>query len=456
MSSTAISAPGPAEALARRRTRALLCATTTGYQIRSFGDAAQKLGVRLVFASDRCDQLEDPWWDAAIPVRFHLEDAAVEAVRHSLASDPPSAVIAVGDQPVVVAARVAEAFGLPGHPPQAAAVSRDKLASRRALATAGLPTPSFRALRLDADAGRLAGEMRYPSVLKPLRLSGSRGVMRVDSPAGFVAGFDRLQQLLRSPELRAEGGEAHQLALIESFIPGAEFALEGILTRERLTVFAIFVKPDPLDGPFFEETIYVTPSRAGSAVQQAIAAQVEAAAQAIGLRHGPVHAECRVNAGGVYMIEVAARPIGGLCSAAVKLEDGNGVPASLEEVLLRHALGEDVSAFRRPAGASGVMMIPIPRRGVYKDVRGVESALEVAGVDGIRIAAKPDAMLVPLPEGRSYLGFIFASGETPDAVEAALREAHRRLQFRIDRELVVERSERSERSSERSERSDLT
>ena len=423
--------------LRNQKPRALLCATTTGYQIRSFGDAAQKLGVGLVFASDRCDQLDDPWWDAAIPVRFNLEDAAVEAVTRTLAPHPPAAVLAVGDQPVVVAARVALAFGLPGNPPHAAAVSRDKLASRRAFSAAGLPSPSFRAVPLDEDAERLAGEVQYPSVLKPLRLSGSRGVMRIDSPAAFVTAFERLRRLLQSSELREETEDAHRQAMIESFIPGTEFALEGALTGGRLSVFAIFDKPDPLDGPFFEETIYVTPSRAGGPVEQAMAVHVEAAARAIGLQHGPVHAECRVNANGVFVLEVAARPIGGLCAAAVRLEDNRGTPASLEEVLLRHALGQDVTTFRRSPAASGVMMIPIPRRGVYKDVTGVEEALTVGGVEGICMTAKPDTVLVPLPEGRSYLGFIFAGGDTPDAVERSLREAHRRLQFRIERELTV-------------------
>ena len=283
----------------------------------------------------------------------------------------------------------------------------------------------------------MAGEVEYPSVLKPLRLSGSRGVMRVDSPAAFVSAFERLRRLLQSSELRAEADAAHGQMILESFIPGPEFALEGVMTDGRLSVFAIFDKPDPLDGPFFEETIYVTPSRAAGAVQQAMTGHVEAAARAIGLRHGPTHAECRVNASGVFVLEVAARPIGGLCSAAVRLEDNGGAPASLEEVLLRHALGQDVTGFRRSPAACGVMMIPIPRRGIYKEVRGVERALQVGGVEGIRITAKPDTALVPLPEGRSYLGFIFAGGDTPNAVERSLREAHQRLQFRIDREFVV-------------------
>jgi biotin carboxylase len=417
--------------------RVLLLATTTGYQIRSFGEAAEKLGVRLVFASDRCDQLEDPWWDQAIPIRFQQEYASVETVTRALAVAPPEGILAVGDRPVVVAARIAEALGLPRHSPAAASVSRSKLASRRAFKAAGLATPSFDTCGLDADAAALARVTSYPAVLKPLALSGSRGVMRVDDEHGFVDAFERLRCLLWSPDVRQEQDPAHDQVIIESFIPGREFAVEALLTDGRLTVLAIFDKPDPLDGPLFEETIYVTPSRESPDVQKAIAFHVEAAARAIGLHHGPLHAECRVNPSGVYVLEVAARPIGGLCSRALRFVGSAGAQASLEEVLLRHALGEDVATFRREALASGVMMIPIPRQGLYKTVEGVDDALSVPGVTEIRIAAKPDTRLVPLPEGRSYLGFIFARAVDAAAVESSLRDAHARLRFVIEREIAI-------------------
>ena len=205
--------------------------------------------------------------------------------------------------------------------------------------------------------------------------------MRVDDEHGFVDAFERLRCLLWSPDVRQEQDPAHDQVIIESFIPGREFAVEGVLTDGRLTVLAIFDKPDPLDGPFFEETIYVTPSRESPDVQKAIAFHVEAAAHAIGLHHGPLHAECRVNPSGVYVLEVAARPIGGLCSRALRFAGSDGAQASLEEVLLRHALGEDVATFTREAHASGVMMIPIPRQGLYKSVEGVDDALSVPGVE---------------------------------------------------------------------------
>ena len=424
-------------ASASRAARVLLLATTTGYQIRSFGQAAESCGVRLVFASDRCDRLDDPWWDAAIPVRFHEEERSEAAIVEAFGDAPPDGVIAVGDRPTVLAARVAARFGLPGHPPQAAAASRNKLQARAAFRAAGLLTPSYAAVPIDADARVLADATAYPAVIKPLSLSGSRGVMRVNDRAELLRAFERLQALLQSPDVRLERDAAHDRVLIESFIPGREFATEGVLTHGRFTAFAIFDKPDPLDGPFFEETIYVTPSREVAEVRRAIVEAVAEAARALGLRHGPVHAECRVNGTGVYVLEVAARPIGGLCSTALRFRSAAGTGVSLEEVLLRHAIGEDITGYSREAGASGVMMIPIPRRGIYKGVDGVEDARRVPHVEDVRITVKPDAVLVPLPEGRSYLGFIFARASDAQTVDAALREAHARLRFTIERELQV-------------------
>jgi len=424
--------------------RVLLVATTTGYQIRSFGQAAEKLGVRLVFASDRCDQLEDPWWDQAIPVRFHDEARSVDAVVRACADRPPEGIVAVGDRPVVLAAELARALGLPGHPPAAAAVSRNKLATRRALRAAGLLTPWFEPVPIDADIAGLARRLRYPAVVKPLALSGSRGVMRVDDEPECRAAFDRLRRLLQSPDVQVERDAAHDQALVESFIPGLEYAVEGLLDRGTLRVLAVFDKPDPLDGPYFEETIYLTPSAAPADTQARITAAVDAAGRAMGLHHGPIHAECRVNGSDVYVLEVAARPIGGLCSRALRFQETGGLARSgspdlisLEELLLRHAIGEDVSIYTRETAAAGVMMIPIPRRGIYRRVDGIEAARAVSGVEDVRITTKPDACVVPLPEAKSYLGFIFARGEEPAAVESALRSAHGRLRFVIDRDVAV-------------------
>jgi hypothetical protein len=275
--------------------------------------------------------------------------------------------------------------------------------------------------------------------------------MRADNAEQLAAAFARLQALMRQPDVRAERNEAHAMALIEGFIPGREYALEGLLTGGRLQTLTIFDKPDPLDGPFFEETIYLTPSSATDEVQRAIVESVGRAAAALGLRHGPIHAECRVNADGVYVLEVAARPIGGLCARALRFGVRSRVSRSvghgsteretrdltLEELLLRHALGEDPSPYVRESLASGVMMIPIPKRGVYRRVDGLEDARVVPGVDDIHITAKPDQRLVPLPEGASYLGFIFARGADAGEVERALRSAHASLVFTVDAEWPV-------------------
>ena len=415
--------------------RILLLATTTGYQIRSFGEAAEKLGVRILFATDRCDRLADPWWDQAIPIRFHEEERSVAAIVRAMNGSAVDGVVSVGDRPTIIAARTSAALGLEGNPPDAACASRNKLACRMALRRAGLPVPWFQPVPATRDPHTLAADVPYPCVVKPLALSGSRGVMRADTPAEFVAAFERLRTLLRAPDVRIDRDSAHDVILIESFIPGREYAIEGLLDRGVLRTLAIFDKPDPLDGPFFEETIYITPSALAAPQQAAVSAAVGTAAQALGLRHGPVHAEVRVNEEGIFVLEVAPRPIGGLCSKALRFTTAAG-EASLEEVLLRHALGEDVSGYEREARASGVMMIPIPKRGIYKGVDGVDTAREVRGIDDIRITAKPDQQLVPLPEGKSYLGFIFARAATSGDVDAALREAHARLRFRVDRALV--------------------
>jgi hypothetical protein len=257
--------------------------------------------------------------------------------------------------------------------------------------------------------------------------------MRVNGPAELAAALSRLRALLALPDVRLERDGVHDTAMIEAFIPGRELAVEGVLTHGRFHVFAIFDKPDPMDGPFFEETIYTTPSRLSAGSQQRVADAIASATAALGLRHGPVHAECRVNDEGVYVLEVAARPIGGLCSRALRFAPD----MSLEEVLLRHALGEDASRYRREPGASGVMMIPIPRRGIYRGVEGVDAAAAVPGVESVEISARPDTTLVPLPEGRSYLGFIFARAPAPAQVEQALRAAHATLRFSIDRAVPV-------------------
>jgi hypothetical protein len=421
--------------------KVLFLATTTGYQTRMFGEAAERLGVRLVFATDRCEHLDDPWADSAIAIRFHQESESVQAIMRALADDPPHGMLAVGDRATTIAAQAARWLGLPGHPLDAVTAARDKRLTRQRLGAAALPVPWFVAIDHDADPERCAAGMPFPIVVKPLTLSGSRGVIRANTPSEFVAAFGRVQRLLRSADVRAMRDRAANVILVESFIEGREYAVEGLLHHGRWHTLAVFDKPDPLDGPFFEETIYVTPSRAGDQVEREIRAAVTAAAHALRLHHGPVHAECRVNARGVFVLEVAARPIGGLCARALAFEGPGPERIGLEELLLRHALGESPDPWIREPDASGVMMIPIPRGGTYRRTDGIDAACRVRGIVDLQVTAKPDQQLVPLPEGASYLGFIFARGESPESVECALREAHSRLTFVIDRSMPIVRGQ---------------
>jgi biotin carboxylase len=403
--------------------RLLLIGATTGYQTRAFAQASDRLGYQLILATDRCHILDDPWGDQAIALRFEDPDGAAQ----TLAGSQVDGIVAVGDRPAYIAALAAGRLGIPYNSPDSVAASRNKFLARERFHTAGLLVPEFRRIALADGPERAAAEARYPCVLKPLGLSASRGVIRADNPVEFVAAFHRIATLLADPDIARLHEDQDRFLQVESFIEGREFALDGLLTQGRLRVLAIFDKPDPLDGPFFEETIYTTPSRESADVQHAIIGTTEAAIRALGLTHGPIHAEMRVNARGVWMLEVAARPIGGLCARTLP---------GLEDLILRHAAGEDPGSIRGTA-ASGVMMIPIPREGIYETTGGLDDAHAQPGIEDVIITAKQGQKLIPLPEGASYLGFIFARGETPAAVEDALRNAHRRLRFEIATALPV-------------------
>ena len=411
--------------------RVLLVAETTGYQIRSFAKAAERLGAELVIASDRCHVLDDPWRDDAIPITFRDETGAVQSIRQALGSRPVGGVVAVGDQPALVGALAAEALWLSGHPPDAVRVAGNKLLMRRRLHDAGLPCPWFTPVGLEETAQSVAARVSFPCVVKPLSMSASRGVMRADTAEELEVAMSRARQLLRLPDVQAMRDPSALAILVEQYFPGREVAFEGLLTKGTLQRLAVFDKPDPLEGPFFEETIYVTPAVGTDAEVRRYDEAVARAAAAIGLRDGPVHAECRVDEDQVFVLEVAPRPIGGLCSRTLRFVAAHGELVSLEEVLLRHALLEPVGEYRRETVAAGVMMIPIPADGRYKGVDGLMSAQAVDHVEEIVMTAKRDQRIQPLPEGGSYLGFIFARAEQPDEVVSALRAAHSRLHFEI-------------------------
>lgn len=405
--------------------RLLLLAATTGYQTQIFADAAHSLGLDIVMATDRCHVLDDPWGDHAVPVRF--EEPETAAADLSQLVPPPGAIVAIGDRPTYIAALTAQRIGLPYHPPDAVAASRSKFLARERFRAAGLPVPRF--VRVPLVGG--ANPIGYPCVLKPLGLSGSRGVIRANGESEFAEAFAQIRAILQSPEIVRMREEQDRFIQVEEFIEGREFALEGIVTAGRLQTLAIFDKPDPLNGPYFEETLYITPSREPD--QQKLIDSTQRAVAALGLTHGPIHAEMRLNSAGVWMLEVAARPIGGLCARALRFAGGT---ISLEELILRHALGEDVSGLERESAASGVMMIPIPRNGIYRSVKGVAEAAAIADVV---ITAKEGQRLQRLPEGNSYLGFLFSRGSSPRKVEEALRLSHGQLQFEIAQQLEVVR-----------------
>src|SRR5262249_15151221 len=380
--------------------RVLLLSHTTGYQLRAFDEAAGRLGIELVFATDRCNRLHDPWQDHAVPVRFHDLDHSLAAIAGRARQSPIHGVLAVGDRPVPLAARAADALGLPWHSVDSALASTDKRRSRAMLAAAGLPSPRFCPISASAS-GHRPSIIDFPCVLKPVGLSGSRGVIRANDEREFTVAFDRICALLARPQIRAARAGLEDEILVEEYIDGREFALEGVMTNGALQVFALFDKPDLLEGPYFEETIYVTPSRLTAHFQARLADKVQRAAAALGLRHGPVHAECRVTpCGTIYPLDVAARPIGGLCSRVLAFDDR----ASLEDVLLRHAVGEPIAGVRRETAGAAVMMVPIPRRGMLRGLVGEEAARDVAGVAGIRITAEAGQILGARPRAGRLLG----------------------------------------------------
>src|SRR5712692_8096426 len=374
--------PSAGDAMPSSMARLLLLLPTTTYRTQAFVDAATKLGVDLVCASERPSTLEERAPDNLITVDFADPDGAAETLARFVRRRPIDAVVAVDDLTTVVAAAVAARLGLRSNPVAAAAAARNKHEMRRRLGTAGVPAPRFRRVPLSADPARVAREAEYPCVLKPLALSASRGVIRADDPDGFDAAFRRIAAILARDDVGLSGELAEAL-LVEEFIPGREVALEGLLTAGGLQTLALFDKPDPLDGPFFEETIYVTPSRLPAPIQRGIGECAAHAARALGLEEGPIHAELRVNAEGPWLIELAARSIGGLCSRT--LQFGTGM--SLEEIILRHALGLPIASLERDRRAAGVMMIPIPRAGVLEAVEGLDEARALPLIEAVTISA---------------------------------------------------------------------
>jgi biotin carboxylase len=384
------------------------------------------LGVPILQVVDMPQSLAEHW-RYELGVDYADVSASADRLLQRLGEQTLAAVLAVDDSGALLAAEIAARLGLPHNHPQAAQAARDKHLMRQMLQAGGVRSPWFLALpchlSLEQIAQRVEEAGGFPCVVKPVDLNGSRGVIRANDLAELRHAVTRLLNLI--------GRSSAKRFLVEGYIPGVEVALEGMLDGGALRVLALFDKPDPLEGPFFEETLYVTPSRLPVATQEEIARTTAQAAQALGLHTGPIHAELRINEQGAWIVEIAGRSIGGLCSRTLRF----GTDASLEELIVRQAAGLPLSSTEREAQAGGVMMIPIPGPGILRGVTGVEEAEALPGIESITITAHLDNPLVPLPEGESYLGFIFARGQTPEAVEAALRQAHARLHFVIEEEI---------------------
>jgi biotin carboxylase len=417
------------------RKRILILASKLGYQTRGFAEAAERLGVDVLFGTDRCHKLDDPWGDRALALHFESPREAAEEITRELRANPPQAVLALGDRPTRTAAYAAQAFAVRGNPPEAVEVCRSKGRQRQALAEAGLPVPAFFSFSATEDAAQVARRVPFPCVVKPTVLAASQGVIRADDPREFGRAVQRIRALLDSPEIQVLREPGLDELLVESYLPGREVAVEGLLENGALRVLAAFDKPDPLEGPYFEETIYLTPSRLASEAQAALERCAARSVAALGLVTGPVHAEFRLNGQGPWVLEIAPRPIGGLCSRALRF-GRQGI--SLEELLLRHALDLGGSDLAREECASGVMMIPVPRSGIFEGVEGLQEAEKVADVEEIRITARLHDYIAAWPDGASYLGFIFARGVRPEDVDAALRRAHAKLHFKFAPRLPVE------------------
>lgn len=403
--------------------RVLLILPTATYRASDFLTAARALDAEVVIASERRQAMAAMVGDRALMVDLARQEVAAEAIVARARDKPLEAVVGVDEQGVLVAALAAARLGLAHNPPEAVAATRDKIAMRRAFAVAGLPQPDHLLAGPDADVARLAGEVGLPCVVKPVSLSASRGVIRADDPAGVAAAAKWVRSIL------AEAGEDPRAPLlIERYVPGVEVAVEGLLQRGALRVLAVFDKPDPLEGPYFEETIYVTPSRLPAETLEAVSLRTAEAAVALGLVEGPIHAELRIDGDSVWILELGARSIGGLCARSLRF----GIGVSLEELILRHALGLPTEGLDREQAASGVMMLPIPKEGVLREVRGQAEARAVPGLTGLEISIASGKRVRAPPEADRYLGFLFARGETPAEVERALRAAHGQLEIVIE------------------------
>ena len=406
-----------------QRPQILLIAPHGSYRTAPFLAAAADLDADVLIASPGKNSIVSAYADG-LHIDLRDPEAALLSILEQSRRRPFAAIIATDDGTTEIAALAARALHLPHNPPQAVRYTQRKDRARACLRAAGVPVPGYRVIDLGQDLQRpLASQLEsvdFPCVAKPVSLSGSRGVIRADDLEGLRTALARIARILAGENDLTD--DERRYVLVEDFIPGTEVAVEGLLDNGRLQLLAVFDKPDPLDGPYFEETYYITPSRLSARVQEQIREQVHAACSAYGLRQGPIHAECRMNAQGIWVLEVAARTIGGLCARLLQVGTGFG----LEELVLTQALGQPLAP---PAdmGAAGVLMIPTTAAGILRRVEGQSTARKIPFIEEVMIYIREGYELVPWPEGSSYLGFIFSRASTPQQAEAALRAAYAQL-----------------------------
>ncbi len=396
--------------------RVLLVAPPNSYRIAPYLQAARQLGMECLVVSEGEHALVSQL-DEGMHVDFSRPQQALQLIRKRLQASPVQAVVGTDDTTIEIAAQLAAGLGLRHNTAEAARLSRRKDLARERQRQAGLPVPDFRLINRDQPLEKQIDNFAYPCVVKPLSLSGSRGVIRADTPAALAQAVNRIGRILDQEGLPDEYERRHML--IESFLEGPELAFEGLLFDGELLPLAFFDKPDPLDGPYFEETYYITPSRHAPELLEKVRLRVAQACSAYGLREGPVHAECRLDAGDAWLLELASRSIGGQCARLIRFATGQ----SLESIILARAAGMP-SEISTMSGAAGVLMIPIRQQGILRRVEGVSDAIKVPGIVDLEISIRQGYELTPLPEGASYLGFIFARADTPAQAEQALREAH--------------------------------
>ena len=403
--------------------------TTSTYRASAFLEASKKLEISTIIGTDQPDILGHLNPGSSINLDYSKNNDSKKKIIEHINKFPIHGVLAIDEETLILGAIVADSLGLICHSMESVSTTRSKYELRKVLSEDGLRNPEFKLISSEENPKLISKSISFPCVMKPTYLSGSRGVIRANNEKEFTNAYLRIKNILDEPEAIIRGKDEAKMLLIEEYIDGIEVAVEGIIVNGEFLPLTIFDKPEPLDGPFFEETLYVTPSRLPKSLQEKILEETKNASNAIQLTNGPVHAELRIDRNGdPWVIDIASRTIGGKCSRAIKFSDG----ITLESIILSHVLGKKLPNIVPISSSSGVMMIPIPKSGVLKEVLGKEDALAIEGIEEIEITIPLGDKIVQLPEGDRYLGFIFASSKKSDETIEILKEAHKNLKFKIE------------------------